>query len=286
MMRRARHGMTLVELVIAIAIMAIITAAAAGVLSSALQAEAHGMSKSQLHTEGLLAMERMTNAIRITSYVMVPNAHTPSRDVLVVAGLINDDGDSYFDDPLFPRIDEDPGRELVKDLTAGVIGVDDDGDGVTDLAGVNDDDEDGLVDEDPLNGIDDDGDGNIDEDPGADLTGDFKAGIAGMDDDGDGTVDNGLTMNDDDEDGAFDEDPVDAVIYAYNAATTTLTESVPATATSTPLSSQVTQFEAFFEAPERIRLTLTLTGTDGESVTFVEYAYARNVFQRTGKRVR
>jgi prepilin-type N-terminal cleavage/methylation domain-containing protein len=286
MMRQSRYGMTLVELVIAIAIMAVIAGAATGILTSALQAEAHGMSKSQLHTEGLLAMERMSNAIRVSTSVLVPNAHTPSRDVLAVTGLINDDGDSYFNDPLFPRIDEDPGTELVDDNKTGIEGIDDDGDGSIDEGGTNDDDEDGTADEDPINGIDDDGDGSLDEDPGSDVTDDGESGILGMDDDGDGTVDNGQTNKDDDEDGSFDEDPLDAVVYSFDSPTTTLTESVPATAASTPLSSQVTQFEAFFEGPERIRLTLTLTGTDGENVTFVEYAFPRNVLQKTGKRVR
>ena len=284
-MRPARHGMTLVELVIAIAIMTVIAGAATGILSSALQAETHGMNKSQLHTEGLLAMERMSNAIRISSSVLVPNAHAPSRDVLAVTGLINDDADSYFNDPLFPRIDEDPPDELVADSQAGITGVDDDGDGNTDEGATADDDEDGVSDEDPIDGIDDDGDGNIDEDPSGDNTLDGQPGIQAWDDDGDGSTDEGAVA-DDDEDGAVDEDPLDAVVYSYDSPTTTLTESVPATAASTPLSSQVTQFEAFFEGPERIRLTLTLTGPDGENVTFVEYAFPRNVLQKTGKRVR
>jgi len=280
-----RQGMTLVELVIAIAIMALISGGAAGLLSSALQAEAHGISQSQLHTEGLLAMERMTNSIRVSSSVLVPNAQNPTRDILAVTGLINDDGDSYFNDPLFPRIDEDPGAELISDAQSGISGIDDDGDGSTDEGAAADDDEDGVSDEDPIDGIDDDGDGSIDEDPSADISLDGQSGIQLFDDDGDGSIDEDAA-DDDDEDGLSNEDPLDAVVYAFDSPTTTLTESIPATAASTPLSAQVTQFEAFFEAPERIRLTLTLTGSDGESVTFVEYAFPRNVFQRTGKRVR
>ncbi len=228
MNRRLRHGMTLVELVIAISIMAIIAGAASGILTSALQAEAHGMSQSQLHTEGLLAMERMTNAIRLSSSVLSPNALTPSSNILSVTGFINDDGDFYFDDPLFPRIDEDPLLDLTLDGLAGIELVDDDGDGSTDEGAIFDDDEDGLI----------------------------------------------------------EEDQLDAFVYTYDAPTATLTESVTALGASAPLSSQVTQFEAFYEAPERIRLTLTLTGPSGESVTFVEYAFPRNALQWTGKRVR
>lgn len=286
MSRHSRHGMTLVELVIAIGIVALVSGAAAGILSTALQAEAYGTTQSQLHAEGLLAMERMCNAIRVSSSVTVPNAHAPSRDVLVVNGLINDDGDFFFDDPLFPRIDEDPGEELIADGQPGTTGIDDDGDGSTDEGRAGDDDEDGLSNEDPINGVDDDGDGSVDEDPPADLSGEGHAGIQRIDDNGDGFVNNGNGPNDDDEDGVSDEDPLDAVVFAHDGPTATLRESVPAIAASTPLSTHVTQFEAFFEAPERIRLTLTLSGLDGQSVTFVEYAFPRNVLQRTGKRVR
>ena len=277
--------MTLVELVIAIGIVALVSGAAAGILSIALQAEAYGTTQSQLHAEGMLAMERMCNAIRVSSSVTVPNAHTPSRDVLVVTGLINDDDDYYFDDPLFPRIDEDPGAELIADGQPGTTGIDDDGDGSTDEGATADDDEDGASNEDPVNGFDDDGDGSIDEDPPADASGEGHAGIQRIDDNGDGIVNNGNGPSDDDEDGLSDEDPLDALVFAHDAPANTLTQSIPATAASTPISTHVTQFEAFFESPERIRLTLTLSGLDGQSVTFVEYAFPRNVLQRTGKRV-
>lgn len=76
---------------------------------------------------------------------------------------------------------EDPGADLSADGAAGLVGIDDDGDGLVDEGLPGDDDEDGLESEDPVNGVDDDGDGRIDEDPGADIDLDGNE-----DDDGDG----------------------------------------------------------------------------------------------------
>jgi hypothetical protein len=177
---------------------------------------------------------------------------------------------------------------MTGDDEAGIIGIDDDGDGLVDehVLEHGDDDEDGVLEEDPIDGKDDDGDGNIDEDCGHDANDDNAPGIAQMDDNGDGQVDNGDTNGDDDEDGIRNEDGLNAVIYSWNSSTSTLTESMPNTGESVDLSTRVTLFQVTYEAPERILIALTLTGDDGESVTFTEYAYPRNTFQKTGKRVR
>jgi hypothetical protein len=112
-----------------------------------------------------------------------------------------------------------------------------------------------------------------------------------MDDDGDGQVDNGATLSDDDEDGENDEDQLNPLIYSFDSGTNTLTESIPYTGETTDLSTHVTQFQVTYEAADaahdpRVQIILTLTGDDGESVSFVEYAYPRNTLQKTGKRVR
>jgi type II secretory pathway pseudopilin PulG len=229
MRRPSTAGLTLVELLIASTVIAIIGGAAASLLYGALRAEAHGAATAQLHADAVLAMERMTNGIRLTSIVVTPNAGTPVSDTLTISALVNEDDDYYFGDPLFPRIDED------------VTG---------------------------------------------DANGDDESGVMGIDDDADGSVDNGLSANDDDEDGVSEEDPINPLAYEYDASSKTLTESFPESAVTTTLSSQVTGFEALFESPERIRLTLTLTGSDGESVTIVEYAFPRNVLQRAGRRIK
>jgi hypothetical protein len=234
-------------------------------------------------------MERMTDSVRRCTFLLIPNAHSPTRNILAVSGFVNDDNDFYFGDPLFPKIDEEIDQDMTKDGAKGIDGVDDDGDGSVDESGAwADDDEDNefaTSNEDPLDGIDNDGDGNIDEDCPSDANADGSPGIAGMDDDGDGQVDEGFA-DDDDEDGNQFDAGLFPVIYLWNSATSTLTESMPNTGESVDLSTHVTLFQVTYEAPERILIVLTLTGDDGESVTFTEYAHPRNTFQKIGKRVR
>ena len=308
MTRPREQGFTLVELLMAVAVMSLISAAAAGLLFVCLQAHAHGTSKSALYSEGLIAMERMTSGVRNCTYLLIPNGHAPTRDILAFSGAVNDDGDFYFDDPLFPRIDEDADSEMSDDGKPGIRDVDDDGDGLIDEGGSKDDDEDetdagGELDGDRLDGLDNDGDGNIDEDLDDDATADGKPGIAGMDDDGDGMVDGHVTgwkdgepdtwkdhVEDDDEDGEEDEDPLNPVVYEFDGESNTLSE-VHADGLNVALSKHVTAFTTTYEAPEathapRITISLTLTGDDGESITFSEYVYPRNIIQKTGKKVR
>ena len=278
-------GLTLVELLITLTIMGIIAMAAMPMLSTILEAHSQGDARSGLYQEGLLAMERMTSGVRRCTFLLVPNAHTPVRDILAFSGTVNEDDDYYFNDTLFPRIDEDlKKKQMTDDGVGGIIGIDDDGDALIDEGDQNDDDEDGLVDEDPLDGIDNDGDGNIDEDTGDD------ANIAGMDDDADGSIDEGDTK-DDDEDGVVNEDPLNSIVYSFDSGTNTLTESLPSTGESIDLSINVSLFQVTYEAPDathgpRVQIALTLTGADGEIVDFVEYVYPRNILQKTGKRVR
>ena len=278
-------GLTLVELLVATTILGLIAVAVTAFLSSAIQAQTSGNKKSALYREGLMAMNRMTEAVRRCTYLSIPNAQTPTRNMLAVSGFYNDDNDFYFDDPLFPRIDEDTWYDMNSDGDDGIDGVDDDGDGSVDEGfWGTDDDEAGGWDEDKLDGIDNDGDGNIDEDSGADMSGDSNPGIEGIDDDGDGQTDEGHN-EDDDEDGQRNEDPLNARVFSIPSGTI-LREKHHHSGVERELSDKVTFFQAEYEAPERILITLTLTGDEGESITFTEYVYPRNTFQKTGKRVR
>lgn len=279
-------GLTLVELLLAIMILGLICVAVTAFLSSAIHAQNSGSKKSALYREGLLAMERMTDGVRRCTYLLIPNAHAPTRDILAFSGRINDDNDYYFNDPLFPRIDEDTAYDMDEDGDHGIDGIDDDGDGMIDEGfGNSDDDERGFSDEDPLDGVDNDGDGNIDEDISADSNADGAPGIAGIDDDGDGEIDEGSAW-DDDEDGHYAETGLFPVLYRFDSGTNTLQESIPKLGETTELSQHITFFQVTYEAPERIRIELTLTGDEGESISFAEYAYPRNTLQKTGKRVR
>jgi prepilin-type N-terminal cleavage/methylation domain-containing protein len=281
-------GLTLIEIVIAVALMGIIAAGTTALVSSYLSTHAYATAKSSLYREGLMAMERMTDSVRRCTYLAIPNAHAPNRDILAVSGFINDDNDFYFGDPLFPRIDEDSGNNMNNDGMPGISGRDDDGDSSIDEGGAlnsYNDDEDDLTDEEFQDGLDNDGDGNIDEDLGIGFNMDFAPGIKGMDDDGDGTVDEGSYLSDDDEDGQDSEDPFNEVIFFIQNGTNDLKEEIPSAGSSIVLSEHVTSFQVTYEAPERILITMTLTGDDGDTVTFTEYVHPRNTYQKIGKRV-
>ena len=288
-------GLSMVELLISFTIMGIIAVVATPLFSTCLDTYRGAYARSMLYHEGLLAMERMTDGVRRCTYLLIPNNHAPTRNILAISGFFNDDNDYYFDDPLFPRIDEDPGNDMNNDGYSGIFNIDDDGNGVIDEKPDNgDDDEDGMVNEDRLDGIDNDGDGNIDEDLYKDTNDDNVSGIAGMDDDGDGQVDNEIKKSDDDEDGLDNEDNLNPLIYSFDGSTNTLRERFPYTGESVDLSTHVTSFQVtyIYDAPDPeniiilILIELTLTGDDGEVVMFSEYVYPRNTLQKTGKRVR
>jgi prepilin-type N-terminal cleavage/methylation domain-containing protein len=290
MIRVGQKGLTLIELLIAIAIFGLIAAGAAALLSASLDANTQGNSRYGLYREGLMIMEHMTGEVRRCTFLLIPNAHNTTRDILAISGFYNDDDDNYFDDTLFPRIDEDPGNDTSGDGEPGIALMDDDGDGSTDEGGQSDnDDEDGATNEDPWDGKDNDGsggDGNVDEDPPEDANNDGAPGIKGMDDDGDDSVDEGAT-DDDDEDGrSSSEDPLNPILYTFNSGTNTLKKSVPHIGQTVDLSTRVSAFQATWETPDRILITLTLTGDDGEGVTFSEYVHIENTYQRIGKRVK
>jgi prepilin-type N-terminal cleavage/methylation domain-containing protein len=280
-------GLTLVELLVVITIMALIAAGLSTFLSSLLNVHNAGRRTSALQREGLMIMERLTQGLRHSTMVMIPNAHAPVRDLVAFSGAFNDDGDHFFGDPLFPRIDEDPTGDMNGDTLNGLAGIDDDGDGVTDETGSGlfdkDEDEDNQANEEDLDGLDNDGDGNIDEDMQDDLNADGASGAKYMDDNGDGTVDESHA-NDDDEDGLINEDPLNEVVYRYDAAAGTLTESTPHLGESVVLSSRVTLFRATFEAPQRLLIEMSLI-EDGKTLEFYEHVHLQNVLQRTGKRV-
>jgi len=198
--------MTLVELLIATAIISTVVTSMGAMLYAALDAQQFVDAHSRLSRMAQIAMLRMGDHCRVADRVFVPDEAQPLRNVLAISSMIDEDGDG--------KTNEDPGR-TIDGSVPGVGGVDDDGDGTSDEGLVGDDDEDGQADEDPINGMDDDGDGRIDEDHGADANGDGEPGDAGQDDDGDGAADEGETA-DDDEDGATDEDGYAPIVYYLN----------------------------------------------------------------------
>lgn len=285
---RTTRGMTLVELLLAVAIVGMIAAASSALLRTTLRSHAAGGARRGLHAEALAVMGRVTGTLRMTTMVFIPNARRSNSSLLAVAGIVNPDGDSYFGDPLFPRIAEEIWSDVVWDGRNGLKNIDDDGDGQVDESGaanVGDDDEDGLADEDPIDGLDNDGDGDIDEDPGNDATNDGATGIAGRDDDGDGATDEG-SGTDDDEDGTINDWEVLPVLYVFDSAAGTLAETWPLAGTTTILGRQVTDFRVRRQAPGLFEVTITMCDATGDTLSLTEYVYQRNLRQSAGKWVR
>jgi prepilin-type N-terminal cleavage/methylation domain-containing protein len=246
------RGYTLIELLIALSLAAIVMLGLARVMRTGFASEAERSERETLATNAQFALERMTNAVRRTSRLLLPFADDPrtsgvdeavreqsipartghASETAVLAVALdhisdrNGDGVPDADNDGDGRFDEDHHTDSTDDGATGIVGIDDDNDGVVDeiLLYVGDDDEDGAIGEDPLNGIDDDGDGNIDEDVPADMNSDGRPGVAGVDDDGDGIADEG-GYTDDDEDGRASEDGYDPVVFHLNGAR--LMERVP-----------------------------------------------------------
>ena len=239
--------MTLVEVVAALTIAAILMAALTGVLVQAFRAQAYASQSNDASRQARFAMERMSWAVRGTRQLLLPQRDKPATtwrehvreqtvpasapeagSVLATAVLavtlpldVDQDGNGIpdADNDGDRRIDEDPADDANGDAAAGVRGIDDGGDGFVDGGGSGDDDEFLFsAGEDPINGIDNDGDGNVDEDPPADANADDQPGLAGVDDDGDGQVDEGAA-DDDDEDGTASEDWWDTLVFFLNGST-------------------------------------------------------------------
>jgi prepilin-type N-terminal cleavage/methylation domain-containing protein len=249
------NGYTLVEMLIALALAAILFVGLGGVVSQALQTHDYVSAKNDLTRQARFAMEQMVRAASRSPRLLLPLNDNPNTNwpehireepaapiapsirstaVLAVtldpAQDIDGNGTPDADNDGDGRIDEDLPNDATKDNAAGIVGIDDNGDGVVDDSAIGtwDDDEDDSANEDSVfNNNDADGDGSIDEDPYADMNFDSAPGIAGVDDDGDGSIDEGGALNswNDDEDGLTDEDWYDPVVFYL--ANRTLMQRIP-----------------------------------------------------------
>ncbi len=240
---RKQLGVTLLELLIAVALGALIIAGMSAVMGELTQAQAAIQERNRLTENGRFAMERMVRALSHSRHLLLPLADKPATDwrenvreetvpasppegsstkataVLAVSlsatADLDADGFPDADNDRDGHIDEDYPADVAYDFASGIYLIDDGGEGFVDegFFSFNDDDEQAnQSNEDPINGVDDDVDGVTDEDPGSDMNGDGAPGIAGVDDDSDGQVDEGNAA-DDDEDGFVDEDWLDAVVF-------------------------------------------------------------------------
>jgi len=272
--RAGACGLTLVEMVVSVAVVALIASVVTGLLVTSLDAYRAGRAQTELQREAMYAMNRMVQYTRAARFVFVPNGRRDDADVLAVSAGIDTDGDG--------RIDEDSHKDLTGDDKPGVAGIDDDGDGFTDEGDKEDDDEDGQKDEDVVNGIDDDGDGSIDEDPPDDWNRDRKPGIKGYDDDDDGQIDEG-DKNDDDEDGTKNEDPAEPIVFYLDSET--LKENHPVRGVN-DLAHDVAEFRVqYVSGPiggPAVDITLTLDRGAGCAITLRRQVHIENLLQRQG----
>lgn len=241
--KHCQRGLTILELMIALAILSLLVLALDGVVAQTLQTHRVVHEENELTQQARFALSRMARAVSRSRKLLLPQqdrnqtdwrenvreetvpASPPEGSSTMASAVLavtmdptldqNGDGIPDSDNDGDGLIDEDPGGDSNNDEAPGIYGIDDGGNGLIDeFSGVSDDDDEygGVPNDDPENGLDDDGDGLIDEDPGADRNGDGGPGVAGVDDDGDGSVDEGGVANDDeDEDG--NEDWYDTVVY-------------------------------------------------------------------------
>ena len=243
-----QSGFTLVEMLIALGLAAILLAGLDGVIGLGLASYQTTTEKNDLTRQARFAMDQMVNAVNRGPRLMLPlpdnpntnwsehireeriPATTPTDDSLKYTAVLaltidptqdlDSNGIADADDDGDGLIDEDPGGDASYDNAAGIYLIDDDGDGVVDEGvGIWDDDEQGTgADEDSVNGIDDDGDGQVDEDSSSDMNGDGCPGLCGIDENGDSIIDT-VSSFDDDEDGQSDEDFYNVVVFYLDSGT-------------------------------------------------------------------
>lgn len=238
-----QHAFTLIEVVIAVALGALLVVGLSDVIRQTAQSQTSISERDRLTADARFAMQRMVRAVGHSRQLLIPQVDKPTTNwrenvreqtvpasapesgsilasavLAVVLPLYSDmdqDGVPDADNDEDGLIDEDLGADSAFDVGPGIYLIDDNGNGMVDdgLFADNDDDEWlSASDEDPINGIDDDNDGNIDEDPSADMNADGCPGICGVDDNSDGTIDGG-SSEDDDEDGSVNEDWYDPVVF-------------------------------------------------------------------------
>jgi prepilin-type N-terminal cleavage/methylation domain-containing protein len=244
--RRAHHpsyqnGFTLIELLMALVLATILVLAIGGVAGQVVNTRDHVSEINELNRQARFAMDQMVRMVSHSRLLLLPmndkpltnwleNVReetvpptTPTDDSTKYTAVLavtlpafvdlNGDGFPDADDDKDGRIDEDLGEDIHYDLNAGIVLIDDNGDGAVDeTISIDDDETNSIEGEDPINGIDDDNDGNVDEDPSANMNEDGCPGFCGVDDDGDGSIDEG-SVDDDDEDGQADEDWYNALVF-------------------------------------------------------------------------
>ena len=181
------RGLTLVELLMALAVTAVLLLSFSGLVGRALQSQDTVQDKNKLTREADFAMQRMIRAVGHSRHLLLPLVDNPATNW-----------------PEHIREQTIPATPPIGDSTLATAVL-----AVTLPAYID-------LDSDQVPDADNDGDGNIDEDPLVNMNEDGCPGICGVDDDTDGSIDEGGVDNDDEE-GSNDEDWYDPLVYYLNA---------------------------------------------------------------------
>ncbi|MFQ5471035.1 MAG: type II secretion system protein J [Gammaproteobacteria bacterium] len=142
-------GMTLIEVLIALSIMTMILVGLGSLVEESLHLWTSSSSKQETSQDARLAMQRMTDAIRNTGQLLIPIQNNNSRNVLAVTldPTQDLDGDSFADadNNKNGAIDEDLPPDNTNDNAPGIIGIDDDDDGLTDEGSILQNQENGTL---------------------------------------------------------------------------------------------------------------------------------------------
>jgi prepilin-type N-terminal cleavage/methylation domain-containing protein len=241
---KQQNGYTLVELLIALALSAILFTGLGNVVGQAIGTRDTVHENNDLTEQARFAMQQMLRAVSRSPRLLLPLADNPKTNwrehvraetvpasppegdsTLATAVLavtldpamdLDGNGTPDADNDGDGRFDEDLPGDNSYDNAPGLFKIDDDGDGSVDESAASipmedNDEDDGLMD-DYLNALDDDGDGSVDEDIKSDMNGDGDSGVQSVDDDGDGLIDE-HHHHDDDEDGVNNDDWYDPVVF-------------------------------------------------------------------------
>lgn len=133
----AQRGIALVELLVAALIAALVLGSLTAVLTGLRRSDSVLSERALLQRDARLALERIAGMVEGSTRLMVPLEVTAgARDVLAVAlppGLDrNGDGYADADNDKNGIVDDDLPADETNDGGAGIIGIDDDGDGLAD----------------------------------------------------------------------------------------------------------------------------------------------------------
>lgn len=148
---RGQRGIAIVELLVAVLIAAMVMAVLATATGSLRRGDALISERLRLQRDARLALDRIAAIAEGSTRVLIPlEVTTASRDVLAVAlppGLDrNGDGFADADNDQNGVVDDDLPADETNDGGTGVIGIDDDGDGLVDNgASFTDNDENGTI---------------------------------------------------------------------------------------------------------------------------------------------